>query len=265
MKKSGMHSRTAALCFGLIAGIALTMAQGGAVYAKTANSTKKAAAKTVYLETKATNYGSDGKIYGYDNLQYDAAGNNISLTSTDEKGNISSITLTTYDVAGRKTAQSYSYYEDGAISETDQYTFQYDAAGRLSVEFFMKGSHEGYHEFQYDAAGNMIHDYYHIPEGDLLQHDSRNFDYDTRGNAIRQYWFDEDGKTVLDMQTLVCKNTYNKAGRRTREKWYDFTGFVVSDTGYAYDKAGNCIKETHYNSDGEVIEYIVYQYAAFRK
>ncbi|MCI2048095.1 MAG: hypothetical protein LKJ76_00060 [Lachnospiraceae bacterium] len=262
MKKSVMYNRTAALCFGLVAGIALTMAQGGAVYAKTANSTKKAA-KTVYLETKATYYWGDGQIYGYDDLQYDAAGNNVNLTATDEKGNLLGVTLTTYDGTGRKTAQSHSHYTNGAITGTDQYSFQYDAAGRLSVESFIEGAHEGYHEFQYNAAGNMIHDYYHYPEGTIDYNESKNFDYDAKGYASREYWYDNDGKTVI--RACNCKNTYDKSGRRISEKWYDVMGDPDSETAYKYDKAGNCIKETHYNSDGSVYYYIIYKYAAFSK
>ncbi len=199
------------------------------------------------------------------------AGKHVSLTYTDT-GLIESVTRYastdasnlvvigdyTYDAQGRLTA--LSYYQDPA-NPLNEYTWAYDAAGRL----IRQTSSDGSADYAYDASGQ-------VTAADYDYQADESYQYDENGNRTSAdgaaYQTDEHNRMTSDGAYAY---TYDDEGNRTARFLDNDLSGDLSDgdtdiTQYAWDAAnrlaGVAFRDTY---DGPVAKTLTYTYDAYSR
>ncbi len=199
------------------------------------------------------------------------AGKHVSLTYTDT-GLIESVTRYastdasnlvvigdyTYDAQGRLTA--LSYYQDPA-NPLNEYTWAYDAAGRL----IRQTSSDGSADYAYDASGQ-------VTAADYDYQADESYQYDENGNRTSAdgaaYQTDEHNRMTSDGAYAY---TYDHEGNRTARFLDNDLSGDLSDgdtdiTQYAWDAAnrlaGVAFRDTY---DGPAAKTLTYTYDAYSR
>jgi YD repeat-containing protein len=142
-----------------------------------------------YSYDDAGNLVSDKYYYGGSMVEwqyaYDAAGR-ISLKTTLDQGDIVTTAAYTYNARGDLVTLVTDYPENPDYDYTENYSYVYDAAGRLaSLGCDYTGSYEygTFRTYYYDDAGRLSVEYqYWVEDGEKTYYDTNHYAYDENGN-----------------------------------------------------------------------------------
>ena len=105
------------------------------------------------------------------------------------------------------------------------------------------------YEENVDDNGNVIQRTYYYNSGDVGEIE----EYDGNGKMTKKTHYETDGKSISSVYE------YNENGEEI--KWSRYAnGKMSSYYTYEYDEKGNKIKETHYDREGQLEEYEIYEY-----
>lgn len=173
---------------------------------------------------KETRYDMGGQLYDYTEYSYDGQGNLVKEVWYYD--GTSDVIEYTYDSQGNEL--TYAYYNDGGALRASLTQYSYDGQGNKikGTDYDSSGAVRGWTDYSYDSRGNQIKAEEHNADGSLSAWSE--YSYDGQGNMI---------KNVLHIE-----------------------GFAPEWTEYSYDSQGNKIKESYYNADGTMSDWVEYTY-----
>ena len=157
-----------------------------------------------------------------------------------------------YDERGDMTKKTYSYKEKPNETHYKEYTTQYQEDGSKIVsesqdilEATGEAVFEETYEYEYNPDGFLVRktgfkengEY----QGEII------YEYDENGNLISQ----SEGKTGPGVTSLAMSYEYDDAGDLIKETQYDFDGEVNQYWTYEYDQDGKQTVVHNYNPAGE--------------
>ena len=239
-------------------------------------------AKTTYLD-------ADGEITGILEATYDNEGKALKRTGYNDDGSIAWYEESEYDDNGNwlkhiNTSQGiYVYYEYNSSGQEVKSTY-YDKDGNVDAQYIT----------EYNADGNKIKMTHTGRDGKIVNITEYLYDAQLLSQEIN-YSYDTDGSSYIDMVeeydghgNVIKETSYNKDGEiySIYDYEYDEKGTMIKYTSSyplsdgriyvaieEYDSYGNRIRNTNYgkiemeikyeyNSYGEIISQIVYDYYA---
>lgn len=105
------------------------------------------------------------------------------------------------------------------------------------------------YEENVDDNGNVVQRTYYYNSGDVGEIE----EYDGNGKMTKKTHYETDGKSISSVYE------YNENGEEIKWSCYA-NGKMSSYYTYEYDEKGNKIKETHYDREGQLEEYEIYEY-----
>ena len=202
-------------------------------------------------------------------------------------------TMTQHDGSG-SSAQEFEYDEYGNRSSMwplepsgerglNHTEYSYDQMGNLisSVSVDAQGNAGSRYEYTYDENGNVLSELYYNAEGVVSAETYYVYNADgwITGKTEKAYYFDPARtyqyafayasdysactvSSVMDGEAVGYTNeTYDADGRVTRADNYAQDDSWKSTITYAYDAAGNILKEEHYTKNDLQADYdIIYTY-----
>ncbi len=205
---------------------------------------------------------------------YDGFGRQLS--STDENGHT---TFRTYSARGKPVS---ILHPDGT---QENYTYNLD--GTLKTHIDQQGTAIAH---RYDALGRLIQKNIFLPSGELLSSESWNYgsyqllskkdaagietsyEYDGAGRKIAEICQDERIEYIYDSLGRISKTRcgprihaqeYDLEDRIVEERVEDLNGAILTQTRYAYDRAGNKSEITQWTSTGPSTEMTLFD--AFKR
>lgn len=167
----------------------------------------------------------------------------------------------TYDTQGRILTQTNTFSSKNTGNYTEEYTYQYDAAGNNTVVTYKRnGEIKKVTKKSFDANGQLLTE--SINAGvNLLSLNTSSLN----GTQKTQIFYAEDGKTetIREITTTNAKGqlvkkevkdpsgkilmsdtkTYNIQGKITQEVHFDATDKVTTQTDFVYDATGNLARD----------------------
>lgn len=196
-------------------------------------------------------YGEDGELltetrygtYGYHTFAYHANGERAA--ETVYLLDLLPYYRQEYDENGKMTWE-ISYDKDGNIS----HRYEYDAEGKIAAEYDAEGNLyvDERKEEIYDENGNRTESRRYNEDGTLYER--YEYDYDESGNEIA--WRHYDGDGTLSREVF---RTYDEAGVEKKSVIKNYrltTGELLDTTEMEYDEAGNQIRYTAYDGEGNL-------------
>lgn len=165
---------------------------------------------------------------------FDANGNYINETITDEDGNVRK-----FDYTYNEKGQQVKVVTTNAPDTYHSYTIEYDEQGRESKVTYVYEDGTYVEEITYNKEGKISNSSADMNGGKS----SRNYHYDEKGRLI-EIIHKEDGEDVG-----FNKITYNDKDKILKEHIriddYDYT------KNYEYDEKGNAVKVTYSDTEGD--------------
>lgn len=240
---------------------------------------------------KCTAYDADGIFRYTENWQYDSKGNMIKYTCDNpevagsvaelsykyeynDKGNLSKVYYMS-ESGLWYVSTKYKYDKNGNViqktekadqwSESDYYTYEYDAFNNPVKESIFYGDNEAYgEEYELDSNGVRIKGKYVSAEEEILEDgiplanvEPERIAMDSKYNSSKNIMV----VTHYNYQGIVCgKSEYNTAGNLIKESTIEVDGIISLWTEYQYDAYGNLLKKIQYYAGGKVLCSEEYEY-----
>lgn len=191
--------------------------------------------------------GETGRLEAIEENEYDAGGNLITETRTAyyDDG--------MYNISVRngdwKTLSSITYYPNGNVSETQEYTVE--GVQMKRTRYYESGQIDSVEEYNDQGEHAKRTDYYENGQIESLT------EYSDQGKTVKSTDYYENGK-------IRSVYEYNEAGDIIKSTSYDENGNVRYSSGYQYeyDADGNIIKETKLNEQGSITGWETVEYDA---
>lgn len=219
-------------------------------------------------------YDEDGKLIKYElisdgktSLKNEYTYNKKERTVSCKGMNYTSVTY--YDESWRKTKIS-SYDKDGDLEM--EFAYEYDNRGNMTKLSFCYDMEEytrkGYNTFEYDKDGNKIKESTYDENGEARGYNT--YEYYDDGSYIKKAYvtggelssitkYDKDGNKIKESHyntVLHCEEN----GKRTKSLFYNADGEIEQYITYEYDENGNLIKQSRYDADDKLKESKTYEY-----
>lgn len=192
-------------------------------------------------------YFSENKV-AYETLSvYDAFGNIIDQTYSDDQGNFSGLSTPEFDGRGLLTKRTF-YDDQGNITSSALYSFSDNGKMLSMTTLNAEGLTDYHYEYIYDNQGNLKEE--KIFKQILKWQD---------GAYVKEPLTEEN----KELQYSVVRN-YDDSGNMLKEEWVMPDGSKGGKSEYVYDEKGNVIKYTESGSDGTVytVADVSYEYNA---
>lgn len=215
--------------------------------------------------------GETGRLKAIEENEYDAEGNLITETRTtyydDGRYNIS------VRNGDWKTLSSITYYSNGSISETTEYTaegvqtkqtqyyengqveslWEYTAEGTLTkrTDYYESGALKGVNEYSEAGERSKSTDYYENGQVESV------YEYNDMGDVIKMTSYYEDGEVGISHE---YRYEYDADGNMIKETELDAQGTVTGWKTYLYNADGKKEKRTDYDAGGKMTGWSEYSY-----
>lgn len=218
--------------------------------------------------------------------EYDGATDRLEAIEENEydaEGNVKKETRTAYYDDGRynisvrngdwKTLSSITYYPNGSISETTEYTaegvktkwtqyyengqveslWEYTAEGTLKkwTDYYESGALKGVVEHSEAGERSKSTDYYENGQVESV------YEYNDMGDVIKITSYYEDGEVDI---SLEYRYEYDADGNMIKETELDAQGTVTGWKTYLYNADGKKKKRTDYDAGGKMTGWSEYSY-----
>ena len=173
-----------------------------------------------------------------------------------------------YDDNGNLIEFTYYLPENGSFWSKS--IFKYDCNENIleQIGYYSNDSIKYIHRYKYDVNGNLIEEYEHDFEFDLMNH-KRIYNYNSKGNISeikdleydnqflkldhRIFNYNDDGY-LIEMKDFDCDDSlkklhvfnYDKKGNKINYSWFSIESLNGYDETYKYDEKNNIIEEIHY-------------------
>ena len=211
--------------------------------------------QTVYLCVSQTMTQHDGSGSGTQEFEYDEYGNRISMWPLGDSGERSlKHTEYSYDRMGNLLS---SVSVDAEGNPGSRYEYTYDGNGNMLSYLF------------FDAEGILGAEHYYVYNADgwVIQETETAYYYDPARTHQYGFTYTEDYSSCIittlnsSESTGYTEETYDTAGRVTSLDNYTQDGNWSSTITYAYDAAGNILREEHYSKNELQADYdVIYTY-----
>lgn len=189
-------------------------------------------------------------------------GNKISAIKYDDHYRI--IESKIFDDGEYKGKWTYKFNDKGDTSNISKYDdegkvvyevkFQFDEKGNLvEKSYYYDGEFDNKDVMKYDEKNNRI-TFTHLVDDDLSLDYLKKYTYNDNGFETSWEYFDED--TLLQMKGQSVYDEYN----RKIDSIYYVEGSPDFKAKWVYDDSGNLLKQTFFDSEGELISREVYKY-----
>jgi hypothetical protein len=225
-------------------------------------------------------YDADGSISGWNEYEYDSAGNKVKEITYLADGILFNWTEYEYDSRGNLTRENIHAYDTGIEKYIYEHEYEYDSVGNQTkaTRYKNDGSIAGWTEYEYDSHGNQTKETIYGNDGSISGW--YEYEYDSVGNLTKEIWYNgDDGSSrawteyEYDSAGNMTLETsqYENGSLRYYECEYDNAGKLMKKTSYyhdsldvwweyEYDSAGYMTKETYYGFDGSLSSWTEYIY-----
>ncbi|MBP3924282.1 hypothetical protein J6E39_03470 [bacterium] len=175
-----------------------------------------------------------------------------------------------YDGTSKNPASQIAKDKDGNIIEKREFT--YDAAGNLaSTKFTDENGEVKIIENKPDEAGVLLADVEVVRKRDVNNETgerlaAKTFKYDNGNESVEhKFSYDAQGRKALTRLSDGGKITYAYQGKSelpSEQVYRDKDNNLISLNKFAYDQAGNRVKNESYNANNELESVMSYEYDA---
>ncbi len=211
--------------------------------------------------TDKDGYRYDAKeIYYYEDggknvIEYDECGNQTRNAEYDSAGNVTweRESVHTYDENGRRIYEKE--YVDGRLTAEYEYEYIADHGNtitRKEIHYYEDGGKEiTYNDDRGHAEKNVIYD----ANGNVTEENTYVSEYDSHGCITLQKAY-KNGKLVSVAEVYSCEEAgYGEIIKRWTGYNEDGSKYI-----YEYNVYGECVKETYYDENGNLIKEYTYSY-----
>ncbi|MDY5970035.1 MAG: hypothetical protein SPJ13_08510 [Bacteroidales bacterium] len=194
-------------------------------------------------------YSLEHKVFVRYKYKYDRWGNQIEEQGYDSQGQLLHTLSHRYNEKGDELEKRMRHGES-----IDKMEYRFDAGGRLVEERKQKnGRFDLLRTYRYDEKGNKAEETTMDSNGNRTTQRFA-YRYDENGHMLEEQMLDDEGNVTV--QYLM---QYDDAGRITQRKQLDKDG-NFSGSAYLFDKAGNVVENTWFNSTSRSSGRFCYSY-----
>ena len=193
----------------------------------------------------------DGSLYYFIEYGYDDHGNRVSYKYYNSYDEVQSIFEYEYNEFGEMTRKNHLDNEGNCIEYTE---YEYNALGKLKKEsdYNASAGYQGGNEYAFDEKGNAVKMYYVSTDGSKTLFCL--YEYDDAGNLVKETYYQDKRVSVF------YEYEYNADNQVIKRCEYDERDRLADYVKYTYDKAGNKASEYYYDSEGNVMWGDEYEY-----